>query len=295
MNIELILRESWRITWKHWRLWFLILLVFAASLPAGLLAGALGGAAGLMATPLPGPQPAWLRQLRLVPGTTWAAIAAGMLIALIVTGCISWIVQAAFMRGAAMAAEKGAFTLPEALRLGRRRIASLITVGAITGTLISVLGLLPPLLLLAGQRTQSSILGMRGAQMALAPLNIVLGVVALFVMMAIALEDLTPRAAFRRGWQVFKTSWWAFLLVMGGALIAGVAVGLVIAILIIPIIVGVTLSILGSPMFGGAVVAAGVLIMLAVAGPALLFTTVFTTVLYTLIYRDAARLTPATV
>src|SRR5574337_396540 len=92
-----------------------------------------------------------------IPGLTWAGIAVVALIVLVATTCVSWIVQAASMRGAAMAADKGSFTLSEALRLGRQRLVSLLKLSLTFGVLITALGLAPPLLiLLVGQASPSS-------------------------------------------------------------------------------------------------------------------------------------------
>src|SRR5574337_1815980 len=99
MNIALVLRDSWRITWKHWRLWVLNLLLFVVFAPASTLAGGFGAVAGLLAVPFPGHQAAWMRQLRQIPGLTWAGIAVVALIVLVATTGVSWIVQAASMRG----------------------------------------------------------------------------------------------------------------------------------------------------------------------------------------------------
>lgn len=294
MNIALVLRDSWRITWKHWRLWVLNLLLFVVFAPASTLAGGFGAVAGLLAVPFPGPQAAWMRQLRQIPGLTWAGIAVVALIVLVATTCVSWIVQAASMRGAAMAADKGSFTLSEALRLGRQRLVSLLKLSLTFGVLITALGLAPPLLiLLVGQGSPAGLMLINGMQTFLAPLSFVLGIALLLVMMSIALEDLKPGAAFKRGWQVFGAGWWAFAFVLGITIVLTLIAAVVVGVLVIPLAVGVTLIAAGPPAVGWAIVLADGLIILAVSGPMFLFIAVFTIVLYTLTYREAARLTAA--
>src|SRR5689334_12049666 len=122
MNIGDILRNSWRLTWRGWQLWVLMLLQLIAFTPAVILAGGFGGMAGALLVQLPERPPPFVTQLRLIPAWTWIMVALVVLGVLVVTSALSWMLQAAAMRGAALALEKGSFTLGEALNLGRQRV-----------------------------------------------------------------------------------------------------------------------------------------------------------------------------
>jgi hypothetical protein len=128
-------------------------------------------------------------------------------------------------------------------------------------------------------------------QTALAPINFVLGIVLLLAMMSIALEDLKPGAAFKRGFSVFKTGWWAFIFVIATSGLVGGGVALVAAVLIgIPVLVGVLIMII-SPPIGIITLVIGLIIVGVLVLVLMIFTAVFTIVLYTLTYKEAARIT----
>jgi hypothetical protein len=292
MNVGGLLRNSWRITWRNWPLWLLTLLMFVVFLPATLLSGAFGGMAALVTLPVRGPLPRWLIQLRGLPAWGWLLIAVAALVVLVACTAISWLLQAAAMRGAAIAAEHGTFALGEALRLGWRRVGSLLALSLTFGLLIIALSLLPPLVivLLAG-RFEFGVQLMQLAQTGLAPLNIVLGVVLLLVMMAVALEDVGPGKAFGRAWRVFRSGWWGFVLALGIAFAASLALALLgVPVAVLLIVVTAGLSLLNAPV----VLAVVLLLACGIVGPIglflMLFTTIYTLVLYTLTYRGAARM-----
>src|SRR3990172_2185487 len=190
------------------------------------LSGGFGGVAAWVALPMPGRAPFWLRQLRELPAAAWIGIAAAALLVLAARTAVSWMLQAATMRGAAMAAERGSFSVVEALKLGRQRLISLLTLSVIFGAIIGALGLLPLLIIiLLGSRFEFAITLMNGAQTLLVP-----GLMLLAV----------------------STPLGAIALVIGG------------------------------------------LLLTPLAGFLFTFIAVFTLVLYTLAYREAARLTTAT-
>ncbi|MEK7311427.1 MAG: hypothetical protein AAB382_05615, partial [Chloroflexota bacterium] len=248
MNLAAVLRDSWRITWKNWGLWLLQLLLLLVFAPAIALSSSFGGVAALVALPIPGRAPFWLRQLRELPVAAWIGIAAAALLVLAATTAVSWMLQAATMRGAAMAAERGSFSVVEALKLGRQRLISLLTLSVIFGAIIGALGLMPPLLIiLFSKRFEFAITLMNGAQTVLLPVNTVLGLVLLIVMMSVSLEDLKPGAAFKRGWKVFSAGWWAFVFVFGIAFALSFAVTLIVTaaalVLLVPGLVALAASI----------------------------------------------------
>jgi hypothetical protein len=286
MNINAIFRDAWHITWQRWVLWLLSLLMFLTMTPALALAAAFGALAALMSAS--GPNLLGL-QLDQWPLWRWIVIAIGMWAALVATTSLTWILQVATVRGAALAADQAALTLRTALAIGRQRLRSLVKLSLTFGVLIMGLALLPSLaaiLVSVASRGQTDALALlEVTQTGLAPLSSVLGLALFLLMMAIAVEDLTPLNALRRTWGVLRFGWWGFLLVLGLSFVPSVAV----IVLLLPLVITLPLAFVIAngwlmPLLCGAV-AAPVLLFI------LLFTAVFTTTMYTLVYRAAARLT----
>jgi hypothetical protein len=292
MNISYLLLQSWRITWRNWPLWALTLLMFIVFLPATALSGAFGAGAAVITLPISGPLPRWLIQLRNVPGWAWVLIAVAALILLVGTAAISWLFQASVMRGAAIASQRGTVSLSEALNLGWRRVFTLLGLSITFGVLIMGLSLLPPLvLLLLAERSEFGVRLMQAAQGVLLPLNTVLGIALLLIMMSVALEDLQPGAIPRRAWRVFRSGWWGFVLVWGLTFIGSFVFVLLIApVAVILVIIAVVLSAANAPVvLGLALLLTGVTVG-PIALLLLVFIAVYTLVLYTLVYQEAARL-----
>lgn len=292
MDIAQLLKESWRITRTCWSLWVLSAALFLAFVPAGLLAGGLGAASAALTFPYAGPEPEWLGTLRSWPAWMWATLGIIAIFALIVSTAVSYIAQAATIRGAALATERRQpVSLREALQLGRPRLMRLLGLAGTVGALISILTLAPVFLrVLAAQ--QVGLLGsllLDAGQVALSPVLSALGLAVFLIVLAIAVEDVSARRAPRRAWAVFRKGWWAFLLVLFIAFLPSLA----IVALILPVSFIFALMVL-NPTVGVAVL----LLYGAVAGPLgvaiLLFVAVFSTTLYTLVYRAAARLADAT-
>lgn len=289
MNLGLILRDSWRITWRSWQLWLLTLLLFAVFIPAGVLSFSFSAVATAITFPIADPQLLFfVRRLQSVPGPAWVGIAFAAFMVLIATTAVALILQAATMRGAALAAEGGKASLGEMLRLGRSRIVNIVKLSLTFGLIIVALGLLPSLaLILLGDKSPLGARLINLAQTGLTPLTTVLNFALLLAIMSIALEDFTPRKAFGRAGSVFRVGWWAFIIVVGLSGVAALITGIILSI---PVVIALPAAVF-NPRTGMALFAIGY----ACAGPIalgfLLFTAVFTLVLYTLIYREAAKLT----
>jgi hypothetical protein len=287
MNISEILRNSWRLTWRLWQLWVLMLLLFIVFTPAVLLAGGFGGLAGMLLTPWPRPTPAWVAQVQHLPAWAWITLAVVALGMLVVTTALSWMLQAAAMRGAALAMEKGSFTLGEALNLGRQRIVSLLKISVTFGALAATLGIVPPLIivLLADKFTFGAQL-LQTFQAIVGPMNIVLGIALLVVMMSVALEDLTPRRAFRRAWDIFRLGWWGFLLIFG----ISAAPSFALVFILIPIIFLLVFAFVLAPTVAPLIALLTCACLSPIILIVVLFISVFTLILYTLTYRATAEL-----
>jgi len=292
MDIVFLLREGWRITRTSWSLWVLSTALFLAFVPAGLLAGGLGAAAAAMTFPSAGPEPDWLNAIRNWPAWAWLVLGVVAILLLVASTAVSYVAQAATIHGAALAAERQQpVTLGETLQLGRPRLRRLLGLAVTVGALISILTLVPLVLrlLVAQQIGPFGALLLEAGQVALSPVLSAVGLAIFLVVLAIAVEDVSARRAPGRAWAVFRKGWWAFLLV----LFVSVLPGLAIAALTVPVVFIVPLFILDS-LIGGA----ALLVYCAVAGllgfALLIFTAVFSTTLYTLVYQAAARLADAT-
>lgn len=297
MDILSIVRDTWRITWKGWQLWVLSLLMFVTMVPAVTLAGLLGGAAGFMSLSLPG-YASPLDSLRELPAWAWVLVGGGLWAVLVLTTAASWILQVATVRGASLAAEPGALTLAQALRLGRQRLVSIIKLSLTFGVLMMAIAVLPPLAAIVLSVPSRSSAGSFGllqlTQTGLAPINSALSLALFLVMMSIAVEDLTPLKAFRRTWSVLRYGWWGFLLVFALSLLPVFA----LLLLILPLAAAVPFAFFVDN--GWIIPALCGLLLTPIGLFVLLFTAVFTTTMYTLIYRASARLSepgalPATV
>ncbi|HLF01225.1 MAG TPA: hypothetical protein VI547_04575 [Anaerolineales bacterium] len=297
MNLTLILRDSWRITWKNWPLWALAAFTIITLIPAGTLSAVFSTLANAPTFDNPYlsayyPQwPALTAQLQTVPPIQWVGFAAVTLALVVITTSATLILQAASMRGVVIAAEKGTVSLGESLRLGRARTINLVKLSAVFGLVTALLGVLPSLaLLLIGDKSPVGVALIHFAQTSLTPVTIALNILTLLLIMSIALEDFSPRKAFGRAGNVFKTGWWAFLIVAGLSSLAAVIAALIFAV---PVFITMPVAFF-SPEAGILLTGLGFVCGGLTALFFILFTGVFTQALYALVYREAARLTAPT-
>ena len=297
MDFLASLRDSWRITWKNWPLWALAALMFFAFIPAGAIVGSFSAAANLLTfrrgdplwNALPG-LPVLINRIERVPVWIWLGLAVLALSLLVVTTSITLILQAASMRGAVIAAEQGRVGLGEALRLGRVKTFNLIKISLLFGLAIALTSVLPSLtLVFLGDRSPLGVSLIHLAQTGFTPITTALNFLLLLLTMAIALEDFSPRAAFGRAGNVFKTGWWAFIIVFA---LSGLSVTVAGVFLVIPFFLSAPLAFFG-PEVGLTAMSLGLGCGGLLAAFFVLFTVVFTQTLYTLVYREAARLTAA--
>jgi hypothetical protein len=295
MNIAQVLRESWYVTWNNAALWVLALLMFLAFVPAGLLSLSFSTAASAISTPdsltrMAPELSSLVDRLRAISLAAWAGLALAALILLVLTTAITLVLQAASMRGVVMAVETGKTSLRDSLKLGRARTMNIVKLSMLFGLITALLGLLPSLaLVLVGEDSPAGVALIHLAQQGLTPVSIVLNLIVLLVIMSVALEDFSPRAAFGRAGNVFKSGWWAFIMVFGLSVVAVVLATILFAV---PPVVVAPLAFFNPALalwltLGGFVCGGGL------GGFFFLFTAVFTQALYTLVYREAARLTAA--
>jgi hypothetical protein len=294
MNISDLIQRAWRITRTNRWVWVLSGLVWVTLLPSLLLSGVLGGAAGIMAIPpARGPVPDYVAQIRATPPGVWLGLGAAAIVLLIITNAITYILQAAVMRGAALAAERTEpVSVREALQLGRERVLRLLRLSLTLGAALALLALGPVLAQLAFGEAWGAVGGMlfSTGQATLSLITTALSIGLLLVFLAIAVEDVRLRAAPGRAWAVLRKGWWAFVLVF----LISAAPGVALALLFLPLIFVLAFAML-EPLAGGALL----VLCCALLGPLgfglLLVVAVFTNTLYTLVYRAAAQLADATV
>ena len=297
MDLIAVVGAAWRITWKNWPLWALALFMLFAFLPLGLLTIAFStaanlasfddpAAAGLIAA-LPEAE-ALERRIQTASPGEWLALAGAAVAGLVAATSLSLLVQAASMRGVLIAADGGRVALVQLLSLGRARAFNIFKLSLVFGLMSALLGLGPSAaLVLVGRSSALGAALIRLVQTGLTPLTTLLNFGLLLLVMSVALEDFTPRAAFGRAGSVLKKGWWAFLLVIGisgAAVFATLLIAMVPPVFVIPLVAfDVRLGIYST------------LASLACSGAAalffFLFTVVFTQALYALVYREAARLT----
>jgi hypothetical protein len=284
MSIGDIFRESWRISTHCWKLWLLMLAVFLAFVPTLFLTGGISSATTLLTQDLPGIPPGIVAGLDRLSPSGWLFILSGTLLLVMVSAAVSWLFQAAAMRASMMAAEGSPISLLDALGLGHRRFIHILKLSVVFGFFLAILGLLPvlPDLVFRGSSAGSFLRGV--TQVGVLPLNTLLGLVVLLVLMSVALEEVTPSRSFRRAWQVFRTGWWGFLLVMATTVALSVLPVIILAPLLI---IGVILLVLET---GWLLFLAAVLMLVPLSLGVSIFSAVFTLVMYTLIYRSSAQL-----
>ncbi len=284
MDVLQIFQLSWRITWRQWRLWALMLIMLVVFLVTAILSSALSGLTSVVTLPAVGNLPDWMPKLPEAPIWLWIVIALASLPGLVVTTAVTWVLQATAMRGIAIAADQGGFTLREALSLGKTRFASILKLSIAYTVIIAVLAFFPLLIWLVLPKGPGAAQFITLVKTTLSPLNTVLSIALLLMMMSVALENLKPRAAMGRAWQIFRSSWWGFLLVFALSVVGA----MLPALIFVPMIV---IGFLAFIYEWGLIVPAA---CCAVSSPVglfvFIFTTIYTTALYTLIYRATAQL-----
>ncbi|MBN1438275.1 MAG: hypothetical protein JW929_02605 [Anaerolineales bacterium] len=285
-----IIRESVRITFRSRSLWMLALLLYLVMIPALILTGGLGAAAStVMLHARQNPLGAAAVPLPAFSAVEGILLLLALLFLLTVTSLLSWAVQAAMVRAADAAANGETVSVCEALNLGRERWVGLLKLAFTLGFLIQALGILPALFaVLLRDNTAWGSAAAPLIQTFLSPFNVVLGVAVFLLMMSIALEGARPRTALGRIGQLVRAGWRGFLLayLVQGALALTVAfVFAFVLALVLILIAAAWLS--GST--AGTAIAVVICLLTAPVGAALMtFVLVFSTVYFTLTYREAA-------
>jgi hypothetical protein len=292
MNPLCTIRESLRITLHSGSMWILIFLLYLVMIPAFILSGGFGAVTLYLMMPGMGlAVPDFLLPLQDLSAAGWAAYFLLSLVLLTFSSLLSWAIQAAMIRAADAAADGRRLSIRGAMRLGNRRWISLTKLAVTFGLIIQSAGIAPPLLALAaGENSTWGAALVQMAQTVLMPLSTILGILVFLLTMSVALEDVRPRIALRRIVRLIRAGWWGFLLayILQGVLAVAVAMAFA-AILAIAVFL-LMLGILSDSMIES-VLAGAVCVFAAPVGiGALTFVLVFSTVFFTLAYREAARM-----
>jgi hypothetical protein len=292
MNPLCTIRESLRITLHSGSMWILIFLLYLVMIPAFILSGGFGAVTLYLMMPGMGlAVPDFLLPLQDLSAAGWAAYFLLSLVLLTFSSLLSWVIQAAMIRAADAAADGRRLSIRGAMRLGNQRWISLTKLAVTFGLIIQSAGIAPPLLALAaGENSTWGAALVQMAQTVLMPLSTILGILVFLLTMSVALEDIRPRIALRRIVHLIRAGWWGFLLayILQGVLAVAVAMAFA-AILAIAVFL-LMLGILSDSMIE-AVLAGAVCVFAAPVGiGTLTFVLVFSTVFFTLAYREAARM-----
>jgi|GEM_PF-2048014 len=289
MNLQSLLQNAWYITRTNWALWLLSLLTFVALLPSALLAGGLGAVSALLSLPpTPGLPLEFLESLRAWPWWQWALVWLAAVAVLVLTTLVTYFLQAATMRGVALAAERGTpVSFRECLALGPARTRRLIALSFVAGTIISALSLLPTLArVFLGERFGAAMrVAVQAGELTFSTILSLVSLGVFLMVLALAVEDVQTRQAPRRAWAVFRKGWWAFLLIVACSALPAVA----LAALTLPIFFVLPIVVI-NPDLGIPLTLACCCVLSPVGLGLLLLVAVFTNTLYTLVYRAAAQL-----
>jgi hypothetical protein len=290
MNPYVLLRDSFRITYRTGALWALAFLLYLVMIPALVLAGGLGAVTSYLM--LPGRENLLIGfqfPFQNLSMLEWVLFFAVSLFLLVVSSFLAWGVQAAMIRGADAAADGKPVSVKDSLRLGRQRWGSLLKLAFTFGLVIQALGILPALLaLILRENTVWGTAVVPLLQTILSPFNTILGILVFLLMMSVALEDVRPKMAFRRIWGLVRSGWWGFLIAYILQVFLALAMAFVSAF-ILAVVVFLLLLAWSSQSAVEAVMAGAICVLSSPVGLALLtFVLVFSTVYFTLTYRAAA-------
>jgi hypothetical protein len=178
----------------------------------------------------------------------------------------------------------------ESLQLGNQRWQSLIKLALTFGLIMQALAVLPAGLTLILQKTGVLELGLLQLVLSVSsPLSFILGIMVFLFTISIALEDLRPRAAGRRIWELIRTGWRGFLLAYLVQFLMAMAVAFLFAAILIVALLLFLLSWFNQSsmeaLLGGAIC-----VLSSPVGMGMLtFIVVFSTVFFAQIYRAAEK------
>lgn len=266
INISAILGRAWRLTWQHKVLWIF-----------GFLAALGSGSA-------PNPNSRWEVERRgrgpdvdlgewgrrievffeSVSPAVWVAIITVLLLVALVIYLLSVLGRGGLIGGILAADSTGTVSFGQAWAAGQRNFGRIFVIRLVVflvGLVVTLfglgavaLGVLAAMGLNAVDLLPVATLGTLGCLVPLicilALLMIPLQIVTYFAELAAVIEDLSPRAAFRRAWAVLRANLGSLLLLGILVILVGIGVGIVTALVFLPLAAPVILLAVG--LYNGA-------------------------------------------
>jgi hypothetical protein len=283
MDALQIFKISLRITWQQWRLWIITFLMFITFIPS--LAISFSFSFWVQSFYFPAsfsPYVERINPLYFVPEGQLTVLSIFGVALMVLSLSFSWIIQAAAMHITVKAVDGEGLTLRQAFTLGRERIINIIKISIVFGLIIAGIAYFPVLLFLFAPPGTPAELLYRLVQPILGPLSMVLNFVILLLLMAVALDKSSAQDSLGRAWDVFKSGWVRFIIVIVGTSFITIALTLLFVPLVLIFVVLFLLE--AAPIF---FVAAGLVIGPLILG-LLIFQGVFSLVLYTVTYRASS-------
>jgi hypothetical protein len=284
MDGRQIFTDSWWITWRRWHLWLITFFMLLTFTPSLFISMSFSFLVQSVHMPSEISEPFYrINPLYSLPEEILTVLAFAGLAFMVVSLSLSWMLQAAAMRIISNAVEGTSLSLRQAFSLGKARFFNIIKLSIAFGFIIAVIAYTPILLFfLAPKGTPAEIL-FRLIQPIFGPLNILLNFIILFLLMAVALDKSSAQDSVGRAWNVFKSSWERFVVVIVGTSM----ITILIALLMVPLalVLAILVFVDASPIFlAGAVIFIGLIALVL-----LIFQGVFSLVLYTVTYRSSSN------
>ena len=271
MDISVIFKRAWEITWKHKGLWVLGIL-------ANCSGGGSQGSSNISRIPEynvgGGEFPQIERWLQSIPEETWVAIGIAVVCGLLLLALVFWVLAAigngGLIAGFQMAETGETVTLASAFQQGIRYFWKLLVIQLILGlaSLVVFAPVIIGMVLLTILTLGIGLICLIPLICLLVPMGITISIYTLLTQIALIVEELDIAAAFRRAWEVFRSNP-GQVIVMGLILgVGGFVIGLILAIpfvlMVLPFVVGLIVGTDTSSLAGLSVTIIGILLYLPV-------------------------------
>jgi hypothetical protein len=279
-----IFKQSWRITFRHWRLWlitFLMLLTFTPSMVISFSFSTLVQSIHLPAefsVPLIQINPLFSAPEGLLTFLAFLGLAF-----MVISLAFSWILQAAAIRVTSSAVEGDKLGLRQAFSLGWDRFINIVKLSLVFGLVIAGIAYTPVILFFIAPPGTPAELFMRLITPILGPINISLNFIILLLIMAVALDKSSAQDSIGRAWEVFKSGWVRFVVVIFGTSMITILTTLLLIPLMLVLVILFMME--AAPLIIGGT---GLIIGCLTLG-LLIFQGVFSLVLYTVTYRASSN------
>jgi hypothetical protein len=293
MDISSIFRRTWEITWKYKGLWVLGIL-------ANCSGGGSQGSSNVSRIPeyrMDGSEfPQFERWIENIPEETWITIGIAVIFVMLLLALIFWVLAAigngGLIAGFQMAETGETVTLASAFQKGLTYFWKLLVIQLILG-LASFLVLAPVLVgggIITFLTFGFGLLCLTPLLCLLVPLGIALSIYTMLTQIALIVEELDIRTAFKRAWEVLRSNPGSVIimgLILGvGGFFAGIILTVPFMLTALPLVTGFLLGTDTSSITGVSLTVIGFLIYLPILFVASGIIRTFITGSWTLTYRD---------